>query len=232
VSSQFVLVPSPLTGPTVWAPVSRALRSLGVSATVAELEERPGDPTPFWVQHANSVARLLACVTVQEKVILAGHSGAGPLLPAVGAFSPHPVGGYIFVDAGLPIPGESWLQELDSSLPEFAAEVRDHLEAGGRFPEWTEEDLRDVVPDEGLRRGFVAELRPRPLSFFTEQFPTFSAWPDAPCGYVRFSEGYEGPAARARSLGWECRELPGGHFHMVVDPDAVATALLDLSNTW
>jgi hypothetical protein len=48
--------------------------------------------------------------------ILVGHSGAGPLLAAMGE-SLGCVEGYVFVDAGLPHPGRSW---FDSAPPELA----------------------------------------------------------------------------------------------------------------
>ena len=227
-----ILIPSPLNGPLVWAPVSRALRARGIQTLVASLEDDPDDSAPYWVQHAASVARKLAHLPPAQRVILAGHSGTGPLLPAIGAFSPHPVGGYLFVDAGLPIPGESRLQEIERIFPEVEAELRHRLEAGGRSPEWTDEQLREILPDEGLRRGILAELRPRGQAFFTQPFPSFGAWPDAPCGYIRFSAAYDELAAQARVQGWSYREFQAGHFHMAVDPDAVAAALADLIHEW
>ena len=226
------LIPSPLNGPLVWAPVSRALRTRGLRTLVADLEDDPGSSAPYWVQHADSVARKLAWLQAEQPVILVGHSGTGPLLPAIGAFSSHPIGGYLFVDAGLPAPGQSRLQEMEATLPEFAAELRQRLDAGGRFPEWTDEEAREILPDEGLRRGILAELRPRAQDFFTQPFPSFSTWPDAPCGYIRFSPAYDEPAAQARTQGWAHREFQAGHFHMVVDPAAVATAILDLIQEW
>jgi hypothetical protein len=199
---------------------------------VADLEDDPGSSAPYWVQHAASVARKLKQLGPERPVFLVGHSGTGPLLPAIGAFSPHPIGGYLFVDAGLPIPGRAHLQELEAGLPEVAAELRDRLEAGGRFPEWTDDEAREILPDEGLRRGILTELRPRGLDFFTQPFPSFAAWPDAPCGYIRFSSAYDQPAAQARNQGWPYREFKAGHFHMVVDPAAVATSLVDLIQEW
>lgn len=50
----------------------------------------------------------------------------------------------------------------------------------------------------------------------------------APCGYLLPSPVYEAAAAEAHSRGWAHRELDGGHFHLLVDPPAVASALLEL----
>jgi hypothetical protein len=226
---RIVLLPSPMNGPLVWAPVSRVLRGGGLPTLVVNLEDEPKSPVPYWVQHAASVARALAHLELEQPIILAGHSGTGPLLPAIGAFSPHPVGGYLFVDAGLPIPGRSHLEDIETGLPEFGAELRRRLAAGGRFPEWTDEEAREVLPDEGMRSAVLAEVRPRGQDFFTQRFPAFGAWPDAPCGYLQFSPIYAAPARQAQAQGWAFRELQAGHFHMVVDPVAVAAAIAEIT---
>lgn len=225
-----VLIPSPLNGPLVWAPVSRLLRARGLPTLVVDLEDEPTSPAPYWVQHAASVAQALAHLNPEQPIILGGHSGSGPLLPAIGAFSPQPVGGYLFVDAGLPIPGQSHLEEIETSLPEFGAELRRRLAAGGRFPEWTDEEAREVLPDEGMRFAFLAEVRPRGQDFFTQPFTAFGAWPDAPCGYLQFSAVYTGPARQAQAQGWAFREFHAGHFHMLVDPAGVAAVIAEISD--
>lgn len=117
---------------------------------------------------------------------------------------------------------------MEAEDPPFAHHLRQHLAAGGRFPAWTEEDLTPILPAARLRRRLLAELRPRPLAFFAEPIPVFAGWPDAPCGYLKFSPAYTVPARHARGAGWRYREIAAGHFHMLVDPSAVADALLDL----
>jgi hypothetical protein len=44
---------------------------------------------------------------------------------------------------------------------------------------------------------------------------------------VRFSEPYRVHAEAARRAGWPVWEIPAGHFHMLVDPAAVAGVVLD-----
>jgi hypothetical protein len=72
-------------------------------------------------------------------------------------------------------------------------------------------------------------LHSQPLSFFLEPIPVPAGWPDAPCGYLRLSPAYDGPANRARAAGWPVREIDGNHFQMLIDPAGVTTALLDLA---
>jgi hypothetical protein len=115
------------------------------------------------------------------------------------------------------------------SGPEFAEEFERDLRVGGRFPEWSDEDLRDIIPDDQARAGLLAEMRPRPLAFFTETLPDVPGWPGAPCGYMLFSQAYEAAAEQARSAGWPVRSFDAGHFHMLVDPSAVAAALAEIA---
>ncbi len=75
----------------------------------------------------------------------------------------------------------------------------------------------------------LSELHPQPLAYRAEPIPVFPGWPDAPCGYIRFTPFYDGPAERARREGWAYAELDGGHFHMLVDPSGVADTLIGLT---
>jgi len=225
----FVLVHSPLVGPLTWLRVAAMLRSLGQVTVTPTLHDDPASSAPSWQQHADSVAQVLTPLPAARPLVLVGHSGAGPLLPAIATAAQRPVAAYVFVDAGLPGEGVSRLDAMEAEVPAFAQALRTHLAAGGRFPEWTEEDLRAIVPDDTIRRALLAEVRPRTLAFFTEPLPGWRGAPAAPCVYLQLSAAYAQPAAQARRAGWACRVFDAGHFHMLVDPGAVSHALVDLS---
>ncbi len=217
----FVLVHSPLVGPFTWALMADELRQRGHHVLVPEL----ANPTegPFWPRHADSVAHALADLPAAEPVMLVGHSGAGPLLPSIARATARPVAAYIFVDAGLPAGGESRM-----GTGEFADYLRDLYGRSERFPNWSEEELRDLVPDASLRARVITELRPQPLAFWEERLPGIDSWPDAPGAYLQFTTTYDASAEQARHLGWPYRHVQGAHFHMLVDPTAVVDVLLDL----
>jgi hypothetical protein len=225
----FVLVHSPLVGPLTWSRVAVTLRSLGLVVVVPTLQDDPASPAPFWQQHADSVAQAVAHRPARSPLVLVGHSGAEPLLPAIATAAQSPVAAYVFIDAGLPRDGVSRLDAMEDENHDFAQELRTHLAAGGQFPEWTAEDLRAILPDDGVRRALIGEVRPRTWAFFTERLPGFAGAPAAPCGYVQLSAAYTQPAAQAQRAGWACRVFDAGHFHMLVDPVAVSRALVDLS---
>jgi hypothetical protein len=223
----FLLVHSPLVGPATWVELARALRSRGITAVAPDLgAPDPGGTEPFWSRHAHRAAAALAAQPPDVRPILVGHSGAGPLLPAIREIGGRPVAAYVFVDGGLP----------DGMTPRkgvgaFAARLTQRHANGGRFPDWTDEDLWDILPDAELRRNLLAELRPQPPAFWDEIVPVFDGWPDAPCGYLRFvpNPSYDEAAAHARARGWAYREMAAGHFEMLVHPDAVAEALISIT---
>ncbi len=159
-------------------------------------------------------------------MVLVGHSGAGALLPSIRQEVGRPVAAYVFVDSLLP-------REEDTRLGEgaFAEQLRRLYAQGGRFPDWTDESLKSILPDPVVRVDLLASVRPQPWEFREENIPVFEGWPDAPCAYLRFvpNGAYDESAAEAQRLGWRYRELGGGHFHMLVAPTAVAEALLDLA---
>jgi hypothetical protein len=230
-----VLLHSPLVGVESWGTLPGALRRGGAAALAVRVDrdERPPYARRYAEQAAASV--LAAVPEPVRPPVLAGHSGAGPLLPAVAAAlgaGGLPAGGYLFCDAGLPVDGGSVgptrLDLLAEEDPAMAAGFRDELDAGGRFPGWSDRDLEPLVPDPAARAALVACLRPRGLDFFTEPLPPAAGWPDAPCGYLRLSAAYDAWLRRARALGWPTASLDAGHFHALVDPDGLAGALLAL----
>ena len=223
-----VLIPSPLLGRSSWAPVADELRGRGWEAVIATELRDPVHRRPCWRRTVDGAAASLDRVADDR----AGDPGRPQRRrsPAAGhrrrAAPAH--GGYLFVDAGLPTRGASRLEAMEAEDPAFAAELRTALDAGRRFPTWTDDQLRELVPDAQPRAALLAELRPRGSDYWTEPQPIVSGWPNAPCGYLHFSPPYRSPADIARRSGWPLRHLPAGHFHLLVDPAAVASALLEL----
>jgi hypothetical protein len=58
--------------------------------------------------------------------------------------------------------------------------------------------------------------------------PDIAILPHAPCGYVLLSEAYLVQLQQAQRAGWPSRLLHVGHFHMLVDPAAVTTGMVEL----
>ena len=122
---------------------------------------------PYCPRQAEVIARSAS----GGPVILIGHSGAGPLLAAAGALIGQ-VRGYVFADAGLPAPGQSW---MDTVPPGLAAQLREMADAQGWLPPWPqwwgEQALAGLLPDPDVRRRFAAGCPRLPLAMFEEVHP-------------------------------------------------------------
>jgi hypothetical protein len=160
--------------------------------------------------------------------VLVGHSRAGPILAAAGALITQ-VRGYVFVDARLPFPGQTW---METAPPELVARLREMADPDGWLPPWPrwwgEEALAELLPDPVIRERFTAGCPRLPLAMFTERHPPAPRWPEAPCAYLRLSEAYEDEAARAAGLGWPVTRLASHHLALLTDPAEVAEAISQL----
>ena len=81
------------------------------------------DGPPYLAGQAASIVEVVD----GRPTIPVGHSGAGPLLAAMGQSLGY-VEGHVFLDAGLPHPGRSW---FDSAPPELAEQLRDMASGDG-----------------------------------------------------------------------------------------------------
>ena len=226
-SAIYVLIHSPLVGGLTWTLVAEQMWQHGYSVIVPILSDLEISKDPYWKQHADSVAQALVDIPPGTNVILVAHSGAGPLLPIIRQNIPNRIRAYVFVDAGIPRDGATRLDLMRSEDPEWAKGFEESLQSGEQFPKWSIDNLREIVPDENLRKKLVAEIRPRGLDFFTEPIPVFHGWPDAPCVYIQFSTPYERPAAQGSQAGWQIYKLSVGHFHMLVDASAVTDIIFE-----
>lgn len=227
-SSVFVLIHSPLVGPLTWSKVADEFAHRGIGAIVPALHSDPHSSQPFWQQHAAIVARTLNGLPLDARVTLAGHSGAGVLLPAIRKAIQQPVAGYIFVDASIPKNGAS-RYDLFTNVEEVQQSRK--AAVNGLLPTWTEQDLQEAILDPTLRKLFVSELQPLPVSVYEEPIPVFEDWPDEPCGYLKFGDFYADSIQYVRRAGWAYAEVQGSHFQMLNDPVAVTDALLRLSQS-
>src|SRR6266566_9892491 len=96
----FVLIHSPLVGPSTWTPLAHELERRGRQAVVPSLLGAATAPPPRWRCCIDAVRA--ATSTLSNQIVLVGHSGGGLLLPAItGAVTPA-VSRLIFVDSGVP----------------------------------------------------------------------------------------------------------------------------------
>lgn len=227
--SIFVLVHSPSVGPSTWHAAADRLRDAGHDAVVPSLLSVGQGGPPHWPRVAAAVREGLGRTDTSQPVVLVVHSNTGLFLPLIANELDRPVACSIFADASIPPPGGS----APVAEADFLPFLRGLVDENGRLPQWTswwdEEDVAPMLPDPQVRQ-VVTEEQPRlPLDYYLEEVPVPAGWDRRPCGYLLFSQAYEGQAAEARRRGWPTRTVPGEHLHQVVDPAGVTSALLELA---
>jgi hypothetical protein len=217
----FVLVHSPVTGPSTWRWVADELAARGHRVIVPAVP--PAATALGWPAFVGAVSALSAGM---PSPVLVGHSGAGPLLPRIGARVS--ARALVFVDADIPPEtGETTV------VPDEFLEFLRGLASGGMLPPWSEwfgpDGMRELIPDARAREVVSAELPALPLSYFEARVPVPAGWTSTRCGYVLLSEAYAEQAARAAASGWPVARLPGAHLDIVTRPAAVADAILSVA---
>jgi pimeloyl-ACP methyl ester carboxylesterase len=218
-----VLVHSPLVGPATWDALAPALVEWGYSVVVPDMTSTVTQGAPYWPRQVDIVSRAVEV----GPVVLIGHSGAGPLLPAM-ANASRQVAACLFLDAGLPTPGKSWSQEAPSDVvAQLWGMARD-----GWVPPWprwwTPEQLQAMLPDPVRRARFIAGCPPLPLAMFEEPRPREPTSLQPAAGYLQPSKVYQAEADRSRWYGWPVAELHSHHLAMLTQPELVGGALVDL----
>jgi len=225
-AQRFLLLHSPLLGPYSLRALAGELARLGHEAEAPAWPKLSSVADGYYPTLAGSLAATIDGGR-GGPVVLAAHSGAGALVPAVAAQLRTPVAGVVFVDAILPHPGRSWFDTAP-------AEMRDQLRAGaqmGQLPPWDDwwppGALERLVPDADAREALVAELEPLPIGYFEEPAPGVEL--STPAAYLQLSGGYEDEARLAGRQGWPVVRLPLNHLSPLSQPQAVAGAVVSLA---
>jgi len=219
-----VLVHSPFLGPASLRPLADALASLGHPAVLLDLRPSVVAP-PVHQVLLGAFADAMSEEVLEGPVVLIGHSGAGPLLPAFADSLEEAVTGLVFVDAGLPTPGRSWRDTVPAAL---YTELR-ALSREGQLPRWQrwfDPDPLEIIADPGLRAEIADEAPEVPIAFLKEERPEVE-W-TGPAGYVLLSPPYDPDATAAEARGWPVRRLNTHHLGPATDPEPVARAVLEV----
>ena len=213
-------IPSPLLGPECWAPTARVLEQDGRRVRVPSLHGVSSSGPPFWPAGVDEIVRTVG----DERVVLVPHSNSGLYVPAVVEALGDLVRGVVFVDAALPGAGHVSPRAFLEGL----------VGPDGLLPPWTSwwepADVAALFPDAEVRARVEAEQTRMPLAYWDHVPPAATGWDHrTPCAYVWFGAPYDTAAQQASADGWPTRHVPGNHLHMLVDPNAVASAVLDLA---
>ncbi|WP_327086179.1 alpha/beta hydrolase [Nonomuraea sp. NBC_01738] len=226
----YVLVHSPSVGPATWEPVARALETRGHAAVVPDLTGVGATP-PYWPAAVEAVRDAVVEAAPRGPLVLAAHSNAGLLLPAIKDGLGERVVACVFAETHLP-PRAGLVRTAEEKFLPF---LRKLAADDGSLPPWTDwwgpDRIAPMLPDPDLRERVVTEQPRLPLSYFTQRVPVPAGWDLVPCGYIWYGPPYDAIAAEAAGRGWPVVHVEGRHLHQVVRPAAVTDAMLGLVNS-
>jgi hypothetical protein len=217
--ASFVLVHSPLVGPTTWKWVADELRTSGHEVVVPCID--PTSTAKGWRAVVDSVfSQVGRC----DGTVFVAHSGAGPLMTSIVGDSGSADPMIVLVDAGI----ASETSETRLMPEEFLGELT-AMAVDGVLPPWSEwlgpDVMEELIPDSARRASIEGELPSVPLSYFSGVVPPARPWPATRNGYVLLSDAYLGDAEEARRRRWPVVEVRGTHLGLVTDPTGVAEAI-------
>ena len=222
---RWVLLHSPLTGPSVWRPVAVEAARRGIETTVPDIPPIGKLAAPYYPALGVQVAAQIAGL---EPAALVVHSGAGGLAASVAEAAGGAVAQVVFVDAILPHPGRTWFSTTGTA---FGEQVRAKV-MNGLVPPWDQwfppGALAGLISDHALRKAFARELAPTPEAFLDEPAPELVLGDDVAWSYLRLSKAYEDEAKVARSEGRPTLRLDLHHLAMMTHPAQVVSSLRNL----
>ena len=230
----FVLVHGSWHGGWCWRKVTPLLRAAGhevYTPTLTGLGARAHLLTGGvdLTTHIQDIVSLLFYEDLAE-VVLVGHSYAGVVISGVAARTPERLASLIYLDAYLPMEGQSLFDVLSPEERE-----------AGQAALATGMGLRQPVPpailgitDPTMAAWVAARLTPHPFSTYAQAIPVGIPVSAAlPRAFIHCTAGPTAPrfatfAQQARAAGWAVRELATGHDAMLTAPQPLVELLLEL----
>lgn len=218
----FLLVHSPLLGPSCWRPFGDVASKAGHAIALPDLTSASTAQPPRWealVETAVEVGEDLG----SEPVVI-GHSGAGVFLPEIA----HRLGAteVLFIDAVVPP-----LQGEHRTSPSLTRLLDDQVVDGKLRPWiewWPEATVSDLLPEPEDRSRLSSDMPIVPRSFFDEAVPVPEGWSDRNCGYLRLSTAYDVEYAEAGRRGWARLQFDGDHLSIFTRSAPVLSAVEEL----
>jgi hypothetical protein len=211
---RLALIPSPFVGASSWQPIAECVPD-------AIAVDYDGVSPPDWY---DGIARRIAARVDERPWVAVLHSGAGGYAPAI-ALAARNLLGFIFVDAVLPHPGKSILE----NAPARFAEVLKRAAVNGLLKPWNEWFDSDpamlLIPDDETRANFVRDLPRVPFAFLEAKSPASSEWERLPAAYLQLSQVYEKTADEAERRGWFVQREDMHHLAMASEPARIAEIL-------
>ncbi|WP_409465020.1 alpha/beta fold hydrolase [Amycolatopsis sp. GA6-003] len=213
--SRYVLVHGSWCGGWIWDRIAERLSGQGHTVVAPTLT---GSGLR---QHLDEVGRLL-----EDQVVLVGHSYGGMVVAGVADAHPEAVREAVYLDAFLPLPGESAFDLMPMLRQPFTEAALSYHPSGRTVPPFGLEALGFTDPD------VVSRLRPIDLATHEERLPPSSGQrPPGRCVLFGEHSPFRPMSVRAREQGMECRTVATDHLGLWTAAAEVCAAVTGTSRT-
>ncbi|MFC8242642.1 alpha/beta fold hydrolase [Streptomyces chartreusis] len=223
--TNFVLVAGAWLGAWAWDEVAAELRTGGHDVhplTLTGLAERQGEPAPGQQTHVEDIVAEVERLDLRD-VVLVGHSYSGVPVGQAAVRMADRLTHVVFVDALVPVDGESALSGWPSD------EVREAITASGFWPPLTAEDFAGQgLTDKQIVR-IVNGSTPHPGPTAIEPAVLTGDLGELEGTYIKCLLDGEEPWGAAAELlksdRWELVNMDTGHWPMFSQPQELARIL-------
>lgn len=221
---EFVLIPGAWAGGWLWNDVAACLIERGHSVhqlTLSGLDEKSEQDSIGLQSHVEDIESYIQTHGLKS-VVLVGHSYSGIVVGQVASLGNVDINHTIFVEAFLPVPGQSLLDV--SGLP-IEEEKESISQNRGMWPAPSREELESQPKlNQAQINLLVSKQKPHPGNTITEPAKLDIPLGDLPATFI----AHEGWLSSSRetelieklrtSSKWQFREIDGGHWPMLSIP--------------
>lgn len=232
--ADFVLVHGAWHGAWCWQRILPGLwhaghRAFTVSLTGTGERAHQLSPDIRLADHIEDVAAVMEAEELQEAIVV-GHSYGGLIITGLADRMPRRIARLVYVDAVVPLPGESW----SSGHPESTrAQRRAAIAATGAIPP-SDPSLFGLAGDDA--DWLARRMRPQPGGVYDDPLHFDAARVAAlPRSFIDCNAPalatIDAMRERVRAeTGWQVLEIGTGHDPMVSAPDALLRMLLAMAD--
>ncbi|MFD1217628.1 alpha/beta hydrolase [Microbulbifer celer] len=228
---EFVLVPGAWAGDWIWSEVSENLERTGYKThllTLSGLEENSQGSTDLNT-HVEDVESYIRMHDLKD-VALVGHSYSGIVVGQVASRGKVSVSHTIFIEAFLPVSGQSLLEVSGLPIEEEKKAIDSNQ---GMWPAPTAEELESQPHlNQAQKALLVSKQRPHPGNTVTDRaeletpLSEISATFIAHEGWLSSSREHDLVDQLRRSSTWQFRTINGGHWPMLTIPQELVEKIL------
>ena len=219
--ASFLLIHSPLLGPSSMTALGQTMRNAGLTAAVPDLRAGFQDGVVVLRETVGAAAEPL-----DGSLFLVGHSGAGVILPTLAESLRHRLAASVYVDAVLP--PETGVFQVSRSMTDLLDANSEHGLLHRWIDWWPPEVMDEILPDESDRVELTSDMPTVRRAFYDEAVPVPNNWSSWPSVYLRTGGAYADEIAEAGRRNWPTRSIPGTHLSLFTDPATVFAAIESL----